>query len=83
MAALLAAFGALLALLGHAGGEWALTSLGTMIVAFAAIWAFAADAIGVAAGFANSRPGRLTICTALFVMAVLVLGSHDAVALLR
>lgn len=83
MAAFLAVLGALLALVGQVGGEWALTALGTMIVATAAICAFAADAVGLAAGFANSRAGRMAICTALLVIAILVFSSHDAVALLR
>lgn len=83
MAAFLAVFGALLALVGQAGGEWALTVLGAMIGASGLICAFAADVVGLAAGFANSRAGRTAICTALLVMAILVFSSHDAVALLR
>lgn len=83
LAAFLAAFGALLALVGNLGDELALTALGAAIAGCAAIYAFAADAVGLAAGFANSRPGRLMICAALLVIMILVFGSQDAVALLR
>lgn len=83
LAAFLAIFGALLALVGQAGDESALTALGAAIVICGMIYAFAADAVGLAAGFANSRAGRLTICAALLLITVLVLSSQDAVALLR
>lgn len=83
ISAFLILLGCMLAVVGHAGDELALTTMGVTVAGTGAILAAVPGAIRVMASIANSMPGRIAIAACIAAVVVLAFFSAAHPGLLR